>query len=115
MKIGAGGLQAQVVQDAVRVQDVSRLKPTAEEALLQSEDLALRKMRYELNKAVERMRQAAEMYNQPLDFIVKKEGKPRIRSRDRRTGAGRDFTMEEAEAWLRELEESKGRNLNGYA
>jgi len=38
---------------------VRRLKPTTEEALLQSEDLAMRKMRYELKKAVERMRQAA--------------------------------------------------------
>jgi len=115
MKIGAGGLQAQIVQDAVRIQDVSRFKPTVEEALLQSEDLALRKMRFELNKAVERMRQAAEMYNQPLDFITKKEGKPRIKARDRRTGASREFTLEEAEAWLAELSEKKGRNLNGYA
>jgi len=115
MKIGAGGLQAQAAQDAARIQDVSRLKPTVEEELLQSEDLALRKMRYELNKAVERMRQAAEMYNQPLEFLVKKEGKPRIRSRDRRTGASREFTLEEAEAWLAELNENRGRNLNGYA
>ncbi len=115
MKIGAGGLQAQIVQDAARVQDVSRFKPTVEEVLLQSEDLALRKMRYELNKAVEKMRQAAEMFNQPLDFIVKKEGKLKIRSRDRRSGASCEFTLEEAEAWLAELNEKKGRNLNGYA
>lgn len=108
-------MQAQVAQDAARIQDVSRLKPTVEEEMLQSEDLALRKMRYELNKAVERMRQAAEMYNQPLEFLVKKEGKPRIRSRDRRTGASREFTLEEAEAWLDELKGNKGRNLNGYA
>jgi hypothetical protein len=115
MKIGAGGLQAQVVQDAARITDASRSKPTVEQVLLQSEDLALSKMRYELNKAVERMRQAAEMFNQPLDFLVKKEGKLKIRARDRRTGASREFTLEEAEAWLAELNEKKGRNLNGYA
>jgi len=115
MKIGAGGLQAQVVQDAARIQDVSRFKPTVEEALLQGEDLALRKTRYDLNKAVEKMRQAAEMYNQPLDFIVKKEGKPGIKARDRRTGASRELNLEEAEDWLAELSEKKGGNLNGYA
>lgn len=115
MKIGAGGLQAQVVQDVVRISYAGSQKPTVEEELLQCEDLALRKIRFELNKAVERMRQAADMYNQPLDFIVKKEGKPRIKSRDRRTGASREFTLEEAEAWLDELEQNKGRNLNGYA
>lgn len=116
MKIGAGGLQAIVAQDAARSLDASRFKPTAEETLLQSEDLALRRMRYELNKAVERMRQAAEMYNQPLDFIVKRDDKkPRIKARDRRTGAEREFTLEEAEAWLEEMGKNKGRNLNGYA
>jgi len=115
VKIGAGGLQAQAAQDAARIQDFSRLKPTVEEEMLQSEDLALRKMRYELNKAVERMRRAAEMFNQPLEFSVKKEGKPKIRARDRRTGASREFTLEEAEAWLDELKGNKGGNLNGYA
>lgn len=115
MKIGAGGLQALAGQEAARGLDASRLKPPAEEALLQGEDLALRKTRYELNKAVEQMRRAAEMYYQPLDFTVKRGDKPRIKARDRRTGAEREFTLEEAEAWLDELKENKGRNLNGYA
>ena len=115
MKIGAGGLQALVTQEAARTLDTIRLKPTVGEELLQSEDLALRKMKYELNKAVERMQRAAEMYNQPLDFVVLKEGKPKIKARDRRTGISREFTLEEAEAWLEEYKEKKGRNLNGYA
>lgn len=115
MKIGAGGLQALTAQDAARTLDSARLKPTVGEELLQSEDLALRKMRYELNKAVEQMRRAAEMYNQPLDFALVKEGKPRIKAKDRRTGSSREFTLEEAEAWLEEMKEKKGRNLNGYA
>lgn len=115
MKIGAGGLQALIAQEAARSLDTARLRPSVGEELLQSEDFALRKMRFELNKAVERMRQAANMYNQPLDFVVKKEGKFKIVSRDRRTGASREFTLEEAEAWLDDLEVSKGRNLNGYA
>lgn len=115
MKIGAGGLQAIAAQDAARSLDTSRLKPSVGEELLQSEDLALRKMRYELNKAVERMRRAAEMYNQPLDFALIREGKPRIKARDRRTGCSRDFTLEEAEAWLEEMDEKKGRGINGYA
>jgi len=116
VKIGAGGLQALVVQDAVRELEASRLKPTAQEVLQQSEDLALRRMQYELNKAVERMRQAAELFNQPFDFFVKRDDKkPRIKARDRRTGAEREFTLEEGEAWLDELKENKGRNLNGYA
>jgi hypothetical protein len=115
MKIGAGGLQALTAQDAVRTLDAARFKPTVGEELLQSEDLALRKMKYELNKAVERMHRAAEMFNQPLDFKVAKEGKHRIKARDRRTGTSRDFTLEEAEAWLEEIYENKGRSLNGYA
>jgi hypothetical protein len=61
------------------------------------------------------MRRAAEMYHQPLDFTVKRGNKPGIKARDRRTGAEREFTLEEAAAWLEELEENKGRNLNGYA
>lgn len=115
MKIGAGGLQAQIAQEAARVPDASRVRPTAAEALLQSEDLALRRLHYELNKAVERMRQAAQMYNQPLEFSVVKGRKPRIKARDRRTGAGREYSLEEAEAWLAELSERRGQKLNGYA
>lgn len=115
MKIGAGGLQALAGQEVARGLDTSRLKPPAEETLLQGEDLALRRLRNELNKAVERMRQAAEMYNQPLDFAVKRGDKPRIKAKDRRTGASWELTLEEVEAWLEELDEKKGRNLNGYA
>lgn len=114
MKIGAGGLQAMVAQDAVRL-ETNRPKLPAEEALLQGEDLAMRRLKYELNKSVERLRNAAEMYNQPFDFAVKRDGRKRIKVRDRRTGAERELTLEEAEAWLEEFEENKGRNLNGYA
>jgi hypothetical protein len=113
MKIGAGGLQSMVAQDASRVLDTSRGRPTAEEALLQGEDLAMRRMQYELNRAVERMRQAAELYNQPLEFIVAKD-KPKIKANDRRSGTAREFTLAEAEAWLAEIKENKGKNLNGY-
>lgn len=115
MKIGGGGLQAIAAQEAARTLDAARLRPTVGEELLQSEDLALRKMRYELNKAVERMRRAAEMYNQPLEFTALKEGKPRIKAKDRRTGSSREFTLEEAEAWLEEVDGNKGRGINGYA
>jgi len=116
VKIGAGGLQAQAAQETVRVADPSRFRPAVEEALLQGEDLAMQKVRYELNKAVERLRRAAEMYNQPLEFLAKPDGKkPRIRARDRRTGAEREFTLAEAEAWLEDLSGNKGKNLNGYA
>lgn len=114
MKIGAGGLQAIVAQEAARTLDAARLKPAVGDELLQSEDLALRRMRYELNKALENMRRAAEMYNQPLDFVMVREGKPRIKARDRRTGSSREFTLEEAEAWLEEMKERKGKHLNGY-
>ncbi len=119
MKIGAGGPQAQAAREASQVLDTARLKPPAEETLLQSEDLALRRMRYELNKAVEQMRRMAEMFNQPYDFIVRRGKKPRIKLRDRRTGAERELTLEEAEAWLEEMKEEskgrKGRKFNGYA
>lgn len=115
MKIGAGGLQALAAQEAARSLDTARLRPTVGEEMLQSEDFALRKMRYELNKAVERMRRAAEFYNQPLDFTAVKEGKPRIRARDRRTGASREFTLDEAYSWLEEMSENKNGSLNGYA
>lgn len=46
---------------------------------------------------------------------MKRGDKPRIKARDRRTGAEREFTLEEAEAWLDDQKENKGRNLNGYA
>lgn len=115
MKVGAGGLQSLAGQEAARGLEAGRLKPTTGEVLQQAEDLALRRTRYELNKAVERLRLAAEMYNQPLDFLVKRGDRPKIKARDRRSGAERELTLEEAEAWLAELEENKGRKLNGYA
>lgn len=116
MKIGAGGLQAIIAQDAARGLDPSRIKTAAEESMLHSEDPVLRRLLYDLNKAVERMRRAAEAYNLPMDFNVKMKDakKPRISARDRRTGAGREFTLEEAGDWLEQQEEGRGRSLNGY-
>ncbi|MFZ5647479.1 MAG: hypothetical protein ACOY30_07650 [Bacillota bacterium] len=115
MKIGAGGLQSIIAQEMSRGLDPNRVKTAAEEALLQSEDPVLRRHLYDLNKAVERMRKAAEAFNHPMDFEVKREKKPKIKARDRRTGASREFTLEEAEAWLDGLEEDKGGKLDGYA
>ncbi|KJR96199.1 MAG: hypothetical protein VR68_14750 [Peptococcaceae bacterium BRH_c4a] len=115
MKIGAGGLQAIIAQDAARGLEAGKVKTPAEAALLQSEDPVLRRQLYDLNKAVERMRKAAQAFNRPMDFGVKRGEKPRINARDRRTGAEREFTLEEAEAWLEEIENGRGKNLNGYA
>lgn len=116
MKIGAGGLQALIAQEASREIEAKPVKTPAEQELLQSEDPELRKQVYELNKAAERMRKAAEMYNQPLEFKVKLKDKkkPRISSRDRRTGAEKEYTLLEAQAWLEEIEERGGKLLNGY-
>lgn len=118
MKIGAGGLQAIIAQDAARgLENQQRVKTAAEEALLQSEDPVLRKQLYELNKAMERMRRAAEAFNLPMEFMVKLKDKkkPRITARDRRTGDDREYTLEEAGAWLEDLEKNLGRSINGYA
>ncbi|MCL6612881.1 MAG: hypothetical protein K6T66_15220 [Peptococcaceae bacterium] len=117
MKIGAGGLQAMIAQDAARGLEANRPKTPAEEALLQSEDPNLRRLLRDLNKAVERMRRAAETYNHPLDFRVNTADKkrPKITARDRRTGASRDFTLEEAEAWLGGLGGNRGGKLDGFA
>jgi len=115
VKIGAGGLQALIAQEAAKGVEAKTIKTPAEQALLQSEDPELRKQVYQLNKAAERMRRAAELFNQPLEFTVKiNKKRPRINSWDRRTGAERDYTLEEAEAWLDELDEQKGKMLNGY-
>lgn len=117
MKIGAGGLQAIIAQDASRGLESSRSRTAAEETVLQSEDPNLRRLINDLNKAVERMRKAAETYNQSMEFKVKlkDKSKPKITVRDRRTGAEREFTLEEAEAWLEEMDQYIGKNLNGYA
>lgn len=115
MKIGAGGLQAIVAQEMARGLDPNRVKTAAEEALLQSEDPVLRRQLYDLNKAVERMRRTAEAFNQPMDFEVKRGQKPNIKARDRRTGAEREFTLDEAEEWLDGVTKGRGQKLNGYA
>ncbi|MCL4440003.1 MAG: hypothetical protein M1609_05300 [Firmicutes bacterium] len=115
MKVGAGGLQSIIAQDLARGLEPGRVKTAAEEALIHSEDPVLRKQLYDLNKAVERMRRAAEAFNHPLEFEIKRGEKPRIKAKDRRTGAEREFALEEAEAWLAGLEENRGRNINGYA
>lgn len=117
MKIGAGGLQGMMSQDAAKGIDMGRMvKPNTEAALLQSEDPNLRRQLRELNKAVERMRRAAETYNQPIDFAVEHKTKPRIKAKDRRTGAERQFTLEEAEAWVEGITArgGTGKKLNGY-
>lgn len=116
MKIGAGGLQAIIAQEASKGLEAKPVKTPAEQEFIQSEDPELRKQVYQLNKAAERMRRAAEMYNQPLEFRVKhkEKNKPRINARDNRTGAEREYTLEEAEAWLAEMEEKQGKMLNGY-
>ncbi|MCL5935790.1 MAG: hypothetical protein M1543_04840 [Firmicutes bacterium] len=116
MKIGAGGLQAIIAQEAAKGVEAKGVKTPVEQAQEQIEDPVLRKQLYELNKAAERMRRAAEMFNQPLEFQVKLKDKkkPRINSRDRRTGAEREYTLEEAEAWLAEMDQKEGRVLNGY-
>lgn len=116
MKIGAGGLQAILAQEASRGLETRPVKTPAEQELIQSEDPDLRKQVYLLNKAAERMRKAAEMYNQPLEFNVKPKDKKKLRinSRDRRTGVEREYTLEEAEAWLAEMDEYKGKMLNRY-
>ncbi|HBV96578.1 MAG: hypothetical protein JL50_16645 [Peptococcaceae bacterium BICA1-7] len=116
MKIGAGGLQALIAQEAAKAVEAKTVKTPAEQELIQTEDPELRKQIYQLNKAAERMRKAAEMFNQPLEFKVKLKDKkkPRISARDRRTGAEKDYTLQEAEAWLEEVKENRGRVLNGY-
>lgn len=106
-------MQSMIAQDAMRTLDAGRARPDAGEALLQGEDLAMRRLMHELNKAVDRMRRAAELYNQPLEFAVNRD-KRTIKARDRRSGARREYTLAEAEAWLAELEEGRGKNLNGY-
>jgi hypothetical protein len=116
VKIGAGGLQAMMAQEAAKGLEAKAVKTPAEQSLIQSEDPELRKQVYQLNKAAERMRKAAQLFNQPLEFTVKLKDKkrPRINSRDRRTGAEREYTLEEAEAWLQEIEDRGGKLLNGY-
>lgn len=116
MKIGAGGLQAIIAQEASRGLEAKAVRTAAEQELIQSEDPVLRKQLYDLNKAIERMRSAAEMYNQPLEFTIKikDKKKPRINARDRRTGVEREYTLEEAEAWLEEINQYEGKHLNGY-
>ena len=113
MKVGAGGLQAMIAQDAARGVEHPNTKTAADQVLLQSEDPALRRLINDLNKAVERMRRAAEAFNQPMDFEVKRKDRPKIKARDRRTGVSREFTLDEAEEWLEEMSQRKGR-LNGY-
>ncbi len=115
MKIGAGGLQALINQEATRGLDPAVNKAASEKALLQSEDPNLRKQLYDLNKAVERMKKTAEAYNQPLNFQVKRGEKPKIKMKDRRTGAEHDLTLDEAEEWINRFEKAKGKALDGYA
>lgn len=114
MKIGAGGLQAMIAQDAARGLDSGKVKTPAEQAIAQSEDPQVRRQINELNKAIARMRSAAEAFNQPTDFEVKRGDRPRIRAKDRRTGAQRELTLEEAEEWIERLKERGGRSLDGY-
>lgn len=77
MKIGAGGLQAQVAQDGMpgTKAETGRLK-TAKETL--DADISHYQNpvnRSDLFKAVEKLNKAAELFNQPYEFRVNEDGK----------------------------------------
>jgi uncharacterized FlaG/YvyC family protein len=93
MKIGAGGLQSLASQDvvplrriepagAVRREDVFPQGPPAAEGEADREALV---------KAVGRLNQAAETFNQPLEFLVREDekGKPQVELVDKESGETR--------------------------
>ncbi|MCL6557405.1 MAG: flagellar protein FlaG [Firmicutes bacterium] len=93
MKIGAGGLQSLASQEvvplrriepagAVRREDIFPQGPPAAEGEAGREALV---------RAVGRLNQAAEAFNQPLEFLVREdeEGKPLVELVDRESGEAR--------------------------
>ena len=93
MKIGAGGLQALASQE---VAPLRRIEPAGavrrEDVFPQGLPVAEGEVsRENLVKAVGRLNQAAQAYNQPLEFLVREdeEGNPLVELVDRESGSVR--------------------------
>ncbi|MEW6423874.1 MAG: flagellar protein FlaG [Bacillota bacterium] len=120
MKIGAGGLQSLASQEvaplrriepasAVRREDVfPQGPPSEEEGKVRRENLI---------KAVGRLNQAAEAYNQPLEFLVreKEEGKSVVQLINRESGEVKaEMTPEDVVTFAQEPFKALGLLLDQY-
>lgn len=77
MKIGAGGLQAQAAQDVAPVNKIDpvRLKPTEENIGTDISNYRGQVNRADLFKAVEKLNNAATLFNHPYELRVREKDK----------------------------------------
>lgn len=70
MKIGAGGLQSQIIEDSIKLRDVDpvRNKPGHEEALAASQIAGQDKVKHQVTKRpVDKTLKHSEVYNQKVN------------------------------------------------
>lgn len=102
MKIAAGGLQVQVLDEVLRAFEGQRPRSLAgQEIAAQGRETA--QLLHDLNRAVERLNQAAEAFNYPLQFSLRRrqEGDKRQRGgwrvvvRHKESGEEREMSVED--------------------
>jgi hypothetical protein len=118
MKVGAGGLQSMLVHDNVTIRQLDPARKPNWEQFSQQMHL-LEKKPVDMNalfKAVERLNQAAQMFNYPLLFkVVQEKGKrARVLVKNKKTGDTYELTPEQAFIFTKQREDVVGKKVDVY-
>ncbi|WP_031518047.1 flagellar protein FlaG [Desulfofalx alkaliphila] len=120
MKIGAGGLQSKLAHEGLTIRqlDPARANKGLDQQRMQNPSLAQKPINADqLFKALARLNQAAQMFNYPLIFklVRDKEGRQKVRVKNKKTGESQDLEPEEAVKFSFETEHTAGKKFDDYA
>ncbi|MCD5406276.1 MAG: flagellar protein FlaG [Desulfotomaculum sp.] len=118
MKVGAGGLQSMLVHDHITIRQLDPgRKLGAEQQQQQAQSLAKKPVNLPtLFKAVDRLNQAAQMFNYPLLFklVRDKDNKLKVLVRNKKTGDAQELEPEQAIEFAKQRENTTGKKVDGY-
>jgi len=119
MKIGSGGLQSMLMQDNLTIKQLDPARRLGVEQLKQHMNMLEKKPVNiaMLFKAVERLNQAAQMFNYPLIFEVvnKKNKRIKVLVKNKETGDVNELTPHQAIAFAKKRENVAGKKLDVYS
>ena len=119
MKIGAGGLQSLLNHENINIRqlDPARAAKGLDQQQLQNQNMAQKPVNHAaLFKAVDRLNQAAQMFNYPLLFkLVKdKNNKIKVTVRNKKTGDTQELEPQQAIKFAWQRETTTGKKVDGY-
>lgn len=120
MKIGAGGLQSMLTHDNITVKQMEpgRGRVSPDNQQMQNQNLAQKPVNVaDIFKAVDRLNQAAQMFNHPLQFKVvgDRQGRRKVRVYNKLTGESYEITPEQAAKLVEQQETTAGKQIDDYA